>query len=54
MLRKGDAPEVYYNLHQQYGPIVRTAPGVVSIADPRTVPTIYGIGTKFYKVIKGS
>ena len=50
MLRKGDAQEVYYNLHQKYGPIVRTAPGVVSISDPRTVPTIYGIGTKFYKV----
>ncbi|KAH8883489.1 cytochrome P450 [Thozetella sp. PMI_491] len=41
--------EVYYNLHREYGAIVRTAPNVVSIADPHAIPAIYGIGTKFYK-----
>ena len=49
ILRHGKAPEIYYQLHEQYGPLVRTAPGVVSISDPAAIPTIYGIGTKFFK-----
>ncbi len=50
VLRKGEAPEIYCDLHQKYGPLVRTAPGVVSVSDPKAIPIIYGIGTKFYKV----
>ena len=50
VLRHGQAPEVYYELHQKYGPLVRTAPAVVSISDPGAISTIYGIGTKYYKV----
>lgn len=49
-LRNGDCPEIYHGLHQKYGSIVRTAPSVVSISDPKAIPVIYGIGTKFYKV----
>jgi hypothetical protein len=50
VLLGGQAPEVYYDLHRKYGPLVRTAPGVVSISDPAAVPKIYGIGSKFHKV----
>lgn len=50
----GQAPEVYYDLHRKYGPLVRTAPGVVSISDPAAVPKIYGIGSKFHKVSSDS
>jgi hypothetical protein len=46
----GKAPSVYLDLHQKYGPIVRTGPNTVSIADPSTIPTIYGIGSNFLKV----
>jgi hypothetical protein len=46
----GKAPSVYLELHQKYGPIVRTGPNTVSIADPSTIPTIYGIGSNFLKV----
>ncbi|KAF2240729.1 putative cytochrome P450 pisatin demethylase [Trematosphaeria pertusa] len=38
-------------LHQCYGPIVRIAPNLYSIstADPKTIQTVYGIGSKFPK-----
>ena len=49
VLRHGKAPDVYHELHQRYGPLVRTAPGVVSISDPKAITSIYGIGTKYYK-----
>lgn len=49
VLRHGKAPDVYHELHQKYGPLVRTAPSVVSISDPKAITTIYGIGTKYYK-----
>ena len=49
-LWSGKAPSVYLELHQKYGPIVRTGPNTVSIADPSTIPTIYGIGSNFLKV----
>ncbi|KAE9376326.1 cytochrome P450 [Stipitochalara longipes BDJ] len=45
----GQAPAVYLELHEQYGPIVRTGPNTVSIADPTTIPTIYGISSNFLK-----
>lgn len=49
-LWSGQAPAVYLKLHEEYGPIVRTGPNTVSIADPTTVPTIYGISSAFLKV----
>lgn len=49
-LWSGQAPAVYLHLHEQYGPIVRTGPDTVSIADPSTIPTIYGISSNFLKV----
>ena len=51
ILIDGTAPEVYKALHKKYGPLVRTAPNVVSVSDPNSISTIYGIGSKFYKVI---
>lgn len=50
VLLGGQCPEVYYDLHRKYGPLVRTAPNVVSISDPSAIPKIYGIGSKFHKV----
>lgn len=49
-ISKGDAPVFYRNLHEKYGPIVRTGPNTVDISDPSTLPVIYGIGSKFLKV----
>ncbi|PMD22339.1 cytochrome P450 [Hyaloscypha hepaticicola] len=48
-LRLAYPPSVYLELHQKYSPIVRTRPKTVSIADPTTIPTIYGIGSNFLK-----
>lgn len=48
-LWSGQAPAVYMKLHEEYGPIVRTGPNTVSIADPKTVSTIYGISSAFLK-----
>lgn len=47
---KGDAPVYYQNLHKKYGPIVRTGPNTVDISDPKALPVIYGISSKFLKV----
>lgn len=49
-VHRGDAHIRYRELHDRYGPIVRTAPNVVDISDPTVIPTIYGIGSKYYKV----
>ncbi|KAJ6005379.1 cytochrome P450 [Penicillium sp. IBT 35674x] len=48
-ISKGDAPVFYRNLHDKYGPIIRTGPSTVDISDPSTLPIIYGIGSKFLK-----
>ncbi|CAG8050184.1 unnamed protein product [Penicillium olsonii] len=48
-IAKGDAPDFYRRLHQQYGPIVRTGPNTVDISDPKAIPIIYGINSKFLK-----
>ncbi|KAK3182230.1 Cytochrome p-450 [Lecanicillium sp. MT-2017a] len=45
----GTAPDVYRELHKKYGPLVRTAPNVVSVSGPSAINTIYGFGSKFYK-----
>jgi hypothetical protein len=49
-LSKGDAPVYYRQLHAKYGHIVRTGPNTVDISDPKAVPIIYGINSKFFKV----
>lgn len=49
-LFKGDAPVYYRKLHETYGPIVRTGPNTVDVSDPKAVPIIYGINSKFLKV----
>lgn len=49
-ISKGDAPDFYRNLHKKYGPIVRTGPNTVDISDPKALPIIYGISSKFVKV----
>lgn len=36
--------------HQKYGPIVRLAPNLISVADPAAIPQFYGVTSKFYKV----
>lgn len=50
LVHHGHAPERYRELHENYGPIVRTGPNHVSISDTTMIPTIYGIGSKFLKV----
>lgn len=49
-IANGDAPEFYLKLHERYGKIVRTGPKTVDISDPRALPIIYGISSKFLKV----
>lgn len=49
-ISKGDAPNFYRNLHEKYGPLVRTGPNSVDISDPAVLPIIYGINSKFLKV----
>ena len=46
----GKAHENYRKLHETYGTIVRTAPNVVDISDPKAIPVIYGINSKYIKV----
>lgn len=48
-IAKGDSPQFYLRLHDQYGPIVRAAPKMVSISDPTAVPIIYGVNNKYLK-----
>lgn len=52
LVHDGHAPERYRELHKKYGPIVRTGPNHVSISDPAMIPNIYGIGSKFLKVLQ--
>ena len=49
-ISKGNAPGFYRELHEKYGPIVRTGPTTVDISDPAAVAIIYGISSKFLKV----
>lgn len=50
MVRRGDGVQNYIALHEKYGPVVRTGPFHVSVADPQVVPLVYGIASKFRKV----
>ncbi|KAK6383591.1 hypothetical protein LTS17_002883 [Exophiala oligosperma] len=49
MVRRGDGVQNYIALHEKYGPVVRTGPFHVSVADPQVVPLVYGIASKFRK-----
>ena len=49
-ISKGDAPDFYLRLHDEYGKIVRTLPNTVDISDPEALPIIYGISSRFLKV----
>lgn len=51
MVLYGDSPKQYRELHEKYGSIVRTGPNHVSVSDPSMIPTIYGIGSKYVKVM---
>jgi hypothetical protein len=46
----GRAHENYRELHETHGTIIRTAPNVVDISDPKMIPIIYGINSKYNKV----
>lgn len=46
---KGDFHHENTELHRRYGPLVRVAPGFVSLDDPSAIRTIYSIGSKFPK-----
>ena len=48
-IARGDCPDFYLRLHDKYGPIVRTGPNTVSLADPDAVPVIYGINHNYLK-----
>jgi len=47
----GAAHEKYRELHERYGPIVQIAPNVLAISDPAEIATIYGISSRFLKVL---
>ena len=49
-ISKGDAPNFYLRMHEEYGKIVRTGPNTIDISDPKALPIIYGIRSKFLKV----
>jgi len=46
---QGSAHKTAIALHRKHGPLVRIAPNVVSVADPRAIPVIYGASEKFTK-----
>ena len=48
---KGGAHTIYTDLHCRYGKIVRVAPNKVSISDPEIIPVVYGISSKYNKVV---
>jgi hypothetical protein len=41
--RKGDFHRQIVRLHATYGPLVRTGPNEVSVADPAAIKKIYGM-----------
>lgn len=48
-LRGGDAFRQFKTLHDRYGPFVRIGPNNLSIAHPKAVQIIYGLGSKCTK-----
>jgi cytochrome P450 len=45
----GDMNTIMIALHKRYGPLVRTGPNELSVADLAAIKTIYGAGTPFRK-----
>ena len=44
------AHEIHIELHEKYGDLVRFGPNMVSISDPREIPTLYPMRPGFVKV----
>lgn len=42
-------PQTIISLHRKHGPLVRTGPAELSVADLSAIKKIYGPGTKFRK-----
>ena len=53
LLHDGRGPIRYWDLHQQYGPVVRVSPKHVSLSDPAMVPIIYDVKGRLFKVSNG-
>ena len=51
VVRGGSFDKVARRLHAKHGPVVRIAPNEVSISDPEAMRIIYGIKSKFTKVL---
>ena len=49
-VKTGRAHEFHRDMHAMYGPIVRFGPNMVSVSDPRVIPTIYPSRPGFPKV----
>lgn len=49
---EGSQMNYHIQLHEKYGPLVRVGPKHVSFSDARLIPQVYGITTKFYKVLQ--
>ena len=47
----GRGPARLRELHRRYGPVVRTGPAHVSVADPSALTVVYGFGGGFVKVL---
>ena len=50
LLSTGRGPQHYLGLHRRYGSVVQTGPSHVSFSDPRMIPIIYDLKSKFHKV----
>ena len=44
------AHEIHIELHEKYGDLVRFGPNMVSVSDPREIPTLYPMRPGFVKV----
>lgn len=51
MVWSGNGPANIRKLHQKYGPIVRTGPSHVLVAEPAMLSVIYPAGPTFTKVV---
>lgn len=49
----GKAPWKTLDLHEKYGPVIRTGPNSVVFSDPAVIPLIYGVSSKYYKARTG-
>jgi hypothetical protein len=49
-VKTGRAREIHRGMHAMYGPVVRFGPNIVSVSDPRAIPTIYPSRPGFPKV----